>query len=257
MSSENPDCSLNLVLLLPTGQKIPVKVDKRFLIKYGCVPQSSPQVTPITTPTTHNNTELPDEKQDGKRDTDAPLGCSPSNYSSNTGLEDDDAKLSKSSLNHSEHIRIGKFKEILFLEMVSASESCKEPTSKDDNGSVDALGKENSFGVQLASFLPIPPSPDAIRIIHLGKVLLDEYTFNDYSISSNNSFNVLHLSIKPDNATDNKLNASSKISAHDGDGHSNASRRGRRRRSSRGRSDGQASEGGERSNGSGGCCIVC
>lgn len=56
----------------------------------------------------------------------------------------------------------------------------------------------NWGGVLAAAVSPGPASPSHIRLIHLGKVLVDEYTLEEYKINVSNAFHVVHLSIKPD-----------------------------------------------------------
>lgn len=109
-------------------------------------------------------------------------------------------------------ITVSQFKQVIYNEWMSSQKKAEGDDDKDstlqelgkntsdpDNSSTGAPTHTKNWGSVLASGVsPVPASPDHIRLIHLGKVLVDDYTLEDYKISSSNSFNVLHLSVRPE-----------------------------------------------------------
>ncbi|KAF5095150.1 hypothetical protein D0Z00_003255 [Geotrichum galactomycetum] len=101
-------------------------------------------------------------------------------------------------------ITIGQFKQLVYDEWMSSQKQAEGEDTGDHQATLEASSTDTSknssnWGRILAeNVTPVPVSPLHVRIIYLGKVLVDEYTFEDYSISSTNANNVLHISIKPD-----------------------------------------------------------
>lgn len=56
-----------------------------------------------------------------------------------------------------------------------------------------------SWTTQLVDAVSPPPaSPTHIRLIHLGKVLVDDYPLSEYKITTDSPVNVVHFSVKPE-----------------------------------------------------------
>lgn len=119
-----------------------------------------------------------------------------------------------------ESINVGQLKKVIYDEWMNAqkeaetggvvvpetaeltdSEEVKKTVSAPkslSNNSLDKTYTRNWGAVLAAAVSPGPTSPSHIRLIHLGKVLVDEYTLEEYKINTSNAFHVVHLSVKPD-----------------------------------------------------------
>lgn len=76
---------------------------------------------------------------------------------------------------------------------------CTHTSKPSDTSDPSNAKVEQYWGTALAgSTMPTPISPDHIRLIHFGKILVDSCTLENYNISPSNLFNVLHLSVRPD-----------------------------------------------------------
>lgn len=159
------------------------------------------------------------------------------------------------SVKSPDSITIGQFKQVIYDEWMSSQKQA-EGEDTDNIKTVLQTNKNDNWGRILAeNVTPVPVSPQYVRIIYLGKVLVDEYTFEDYSISSSNANNVLHISVKPDIAGSKDKNSGGKKSKS-------------RRRStttthgSAGNTLSEAADSNEENNnahssGRSGCCVIC
>lgn len=108
-------------------------------------------------------------------------------------------------------ITVSQFKHVIYNEWMSSQKKAEGDRQEVANTEPDNSSHTANWGTVLASGVtPVPASPDHIRLIHLGKVLVDEYTLEEYKISSSNSFNVLHLSIRPESMGSKDKNGSGK-----------------------------------------------
>lgn len=146
-----------------------------------------------------------------------------------------------------------------FADATAAKTLSNTPT---DDTSNDKTQTKN-WGAVLAASVPLTPfSPDHIRLIHLGKVLVDEYTLEDYKITAANSFNVMHLSVRPENTGKEKSGRKSRVKTGlTGSGNTSGGAGGNgvsrlmqsSSRGDAGAGDANAQEQHHRS----GCCIIC
>jgi hypothetical protein len=163
------------------------------------------------------------------------------------------------SVKSPDSITIGQFKQLIYDEWMSSQKQAEGEDTGDHQATLEASSTDTSknssnWGRILAeNVTPVPVSPLHVRIIYLGKVLVDEYTFEDYSISSANANNVLHISIKPDisgskdkgaGGKQNKSRRRSHTGTHGNTGSTN---------------DRAADEehGNDHSSSRSGCCVIC
>lgn len=152
-------------------------------------------------------------------------------------------------------ITIGQFKQLVYDEWMSSQKQAEGEDTDDHQAALEASTDTNqttrNWGRILAeNITPAPVSPSHVRIIYLGKVLVDEYTFEDYSISSANANNVLHISIKPDVS-----------GSKDKGGKQNKSKRrshtGTRDNTNNRTADAGEGRGNDNSSSRSGCCVIC
>lgn len=95
-------------------------------------------------------------------------------------------------------ISISQLKKVIYDEWMSNQ---KQAEGRDGDLSAQSSNSASTkdWGFILASNItPAPVSPNHMRLIHLGKVLTDDYALEEYKITSTNTVNVLHLSIRPE-----------------------------------------------------------
>lgn len=185
-----------------------------------------------------------------------------------------------------ESINVGQFKKLIYSAFANGlkqaemdgAESNNNNNNNDTTNATDASSPANNnnnqnWGAVLAKNLtPAPIDADHIRLIHLGKVLVDTYTLEEYKITSANAFNVLHLSVKPENTGKEKSRKSRVKSGLTGGGSNNnnnnnsnnnngantAGSNGARNNQSGSRrnSNGPGDAGSNEPNARSGCCII-
>lgn len=159
------------------------------------------------------------------------------------------------SVKNPDSITIGQFKQVIYDEWMSSQKQA-EGEDTDNTKLILQANKNDNWGRILAeNVTPVPVSPLYVRIIYLGKVLVDEYTFEDYSISSSNANNVLHISVKPDIAGSKDKNSGGK--------HSKSRRRstttthGSAGNTLNGAADSNEEHNNAHTSGRSGCCVIC
>lgn len=162
-----------------------------------------------------------------------------------------------------ESITVGMLKSVIYTEWQSSQKKAEAQPElllqKQDSQTAAPAHTPNWGAVLASSVTPGPVSPDHIRLIHLGKVLVDTFTLEEYKITSSNAFNVLHLSVRPesmgtkDKNSDGKQSRSKRrASAHAAEDRQNASNTRGGDRSSAAAGETPARESHARS----GCCVI-
>lgn len=161
-----------------------------------------------------------------------------------------------------ESITVGMLKSVIYAEWQGSQKKAEAQPElllqKQDSQTAPA--HTPNWGAVLASSVtPGPVSPDHIRLIHLGKVLVDTFTLEEYKITSSNAFNVLHLSVRPEsmgtkdkNSEGKQTRSKRRASAHAANDRQNASNTRGGERSSAPAGETPARESHARS----GCCVI-